>query len=101
MPLALPPPAPLLFFALPSVVATGAGVEAASEALSKDEACRPASSPVEDGGDEASLTGTSFSSTAGASWGNWRRTVDDSLRTMVRLGGVVVFFDGVGMMMMR
>lgn len=94
VPLALPAPFP--FLAFPPSVAAGAGVEAASEALSKEEACT--SSPlVDDGGDEASLILTSFSSRAGVSWGKRLRMLDESFRTIVRLGGVVVF-GGVGMM---
>lgn len=81
------------FLPLP-LLSAAAGVEAASEALSKDEAWIPASPLVDDGGDEASLTLVSFSSAAGLSLGKRLSNFDDSLRTMVRLGVFVVAFLG-------
>lgn len=53
---------------------------------------------MDDGGDEASLILTSFSSMDGLSWGKRLRRVDESLRTIVRLG-IALFVGGVGMVM--
>jgi hypothetical protein len=86
-----------VFLPLP-LLSAAAGVEAASEALSKDEAWIPASPLVDDGGDEASLTLVSFSSTAGLSLGKRLSNFDDSLRTTVRVFVVVAFLGDEGML---